>query len=76
MNIDNITSINNIIISRKFIHSTYPFNPFFMLLAVKSSEIFPDHKGYFFISESFALRYNAFVELTNKKTIAPIIKKT
>ena len=36
---------------------THPFNPvfFIMLLAKKSPEIFPKHKEYFFISESFAL---------------------
>ena len=28
---------------------------FFMLLAVKSFEIFPKHNGYDFIAESFAL---------------------
>ena len=35
---------------------TDTFNPvIFMLLAEKFPEIFPKHKGYFFISESFAL---------------------
>ena len=54
MDIDNITSIKCCIISRK--SYTYPFNSVsFMLLAEKSPEIFRKHKGYFFISESFAL---------------------
>ena len=53
MNINNITTINNIIINRKIVHVI--FNPvFFILLAVKSFEIFPKHNGYGFISESFA----------------------
>ena len=39
---------------------THPFNHvclllFFMLLAEKFPEVFPKHKGCFFISESFAL---------------------
>ena len=42
MDIDNITSINNIMINRKFVN----------LLAVKSCEMF--RKGYTFISEPFA----------------------
>ena len=48
---------------------------FFMLLAEKSPEIFPKHKGYIyiFISESFALNWYIFVALTNKKNVAPII---
>ena len=37
-----------------------------MLLAEKSAEIFHKHKGYFFISESFALNWYTFVALTNK----------
>ena len=47
MNIDNVTSINNILIN---------VNPvFFMLLAVKSFEIFPKHNGHGFIPDFFAL---------------------
>ena len=38
-----------------------------MLLAEKSPEIFPKHKRYFFISETFALNCYIFVALTNKK---------
>ena len=39
-----ITSIKSLIIKRKLY--THPFNPvFFMLLAEKSHEIFPKHKG-------------------------------
>ena len=38
-----------------------------MLLAEKFTEIFLKHKGYFFISESFALSWHIFVALTNKK---------
>ena len=48
MDIDNITSIKISISKRKILF-------FFMLLAEKSPEIFPTHKRYFFISESFAL---------------------
>ena len=40
-----------------------------MLLALKSFEILPKHKGYFFISDIFAA-------LTNKKTVASIIMQT
>ena len=44
MNIDYITSINNIIINR--ISLTYPFNPIF--LDVKSFEIFPNFRVFCF----------------------------
>ena len=37
-----------------------------MLLAEKSPEIFPKHKGYFLISKSFALSEYIFVALTKK----------
>ena len=42
-----------------------------MLLAEKSPEIFPKHKEYFFIPESFALNSYIFVVLTNKKLLLP-----
>ena len=44
-----------------------PFNPvfFFMLLAEKCPEIFPKYKGYFFVSEYFALNEYIFVALIN-----------
>ena len=52
---------------------TYPVNlVFFMLLAVKSLEIFPKHNNYGFISESFALNWYTFVALTNKKLLLPL----
>ena len=52
---------------------TYPVNlVFFMLLAVKSLEIFPKHNSYGFISESFALNWYTFVALTNKKLLLPL----
>ena len=54
MNINNITSINNIIINRKFVDISI-LSCFFHVKDVKSFEIFPKHKGYLFISESFAL---------------------
>ena len=67
MDIDNIASIKSSIINRI---DTYPFSPaFFMLLAEKSPEIFPKHKEYFAISESFALNWYIFVVLTNKKLL-------
>ena len=50
MNIDNITSINNITINRKFVDISIEsifFFFFFMLTDVKSFAIFPKHKGYF-----------------------------
>ena len=47
-----------------------------MLLAEKSPEIIPKHKGYFLISECFALKWYIFVALTNKKTVASIIMQT
>ena len=56
MDINNITSINSAIINKKIVHT--PISSCFlfsMFLAGKSPEIFPKHKGYFFISESFAL---------------------
>ena len=54
MDIDKITSTKSLIINRKTVKR--PFNAvFFMLLAKKSPETFPKHKGYFFISEYFAL---------------------
>ena len=73
MNVDNITSISNIIISRQIVDISCFF---FMLLAVKSSEIFPEHKGNFFILESFALNWYIYVALTNKKSVASIIMQT
>ena len=42
-----------------------------MLIAVKSFEIFPKHKLYFF-SESFALNWYIFVALSNKKSLLPL----
>ena len=41
------------------------------LLVEKSPEIFPKHKGYLFISESFALKLYIFVVLTYKKLLLP-----
>ena len=77
MNIDNIISINNIIINKNLysfdILSIYPFNPiFFMLLAVKSFKIFPKNNVCSFISKYFALNWYIFGELTNKKRLLPI----
>ena len=43
-----------------------------MLLAVKSFEIFPKHKGYFFISEPLANKnkqIDKLTSLTNKKLL-------
>ena len=42
-----------------------------MLLAEQSSKIFPKHKRYTFISESFAL-IDVSVALTNKKLLLPL----
>ena len=67
MKIDNFINVSNIIITRKL--HTKPFNPVsFMLLAVKSLEIFPKHNknGR---SETFTLSSCIFVELTNKKLL-------
>ena len=71
MDIDNITNINNIIINTKIIK--YPFNPIFFILSTEISfAMFLKHKGYLFISESFALNGCVFVALTNKKLLLPL----
>ena len=54
MNIDNITITNNIIINRKIVHISIQCC-LFMLLTVKSFEIFPKHNGFGLISEFFTL---------------------
>ena len=41
-----------------------------MLLAEKFSELFPKHKGHFFILESFALEW--YVGLTNENLLLPL----
>ena len=46
-----------------------------MLLDVRSFEIYPKNKEYFFISESFALNWYIFIELTNKKLLLPLLWK-
>ena len=87
MNIDNITSINNIINNGK-IAGISIFNPvfLFMLLAVKPFEIFPRKNRYSFTSESFTLNQYIFVAWTKKrccfhyneglnKMFFPILKK-
>ena len=56
MNIDNISSINTIIIYRKFVHISILILFSFMLLAVKPFKIFPKHNVYGVISEIFALK--------------------
>ena len=38
-------------------------------MAEKAPEIFPKHNGYFFTSESFALIWYIFVELTDKNLL-------
>ena len=43
-----------------------------MLLAEKPPEMFSKHKGYFFISESFALNWYISVALTDKKLLIPL----
>ena len=43
-----------------------------MLLAEKSSEIFPKHKVYYFILESLVLDWQMLVVLTNKKVLLPL----
>ena len=43
-----------------------------MLLTEKSPEAFPKHKGYFFVSESFALNWYIFIGLPNKKLLRPL----
>ena len=43
-----------------------------MLLAKKSPEMFPKHKGYFFISESFALNWYTILSLTKEKLLLPL----
>ena len=40
-----------------------------MLLDKKAPEIFPKHKGCFFILEFFAFKQYIFVPLTNKKLL-------
>ena len=52
MDIDNITSINNIIITKKTCRQIHLIVVFFLVI---SCEIFPKRKSYFFIPESFAL---------------------
>ena len=71
MNIDNLINISNVIITSKIAHETnLILFFFFMLLAVKSLEIFPKHNknGR---SETFTLSSCIFVELTNKKLLLP-----
>ena len=52
---------------------TYPFNPVFFIWSTDQSfEMFPKHKGYAFISESFALSLIISVPLTNKWLFAPL----
>ena len=66
MNIDNITSTNNIINNGKIVGISI-FNPvfffffFFMLLAVKPFEILPKNNIYSFTSESFTLNRYIFL---------------
>ena len=43
-----------------------------MLLAVKSFQLFPKHKIYGFISESFALNLYIFVALADKKLLVAL----
>ena len=43
-----------------------------MLLAEKSSEIFPEQNRYLFISGSFALKWYMFLALANKKLVLPL----
>ena len=70
MDMNNITSTNNIIINKKFVGTSIS-SCFFMLIDVKSFEIFLKHEGYFFISESFALNCYIFVALTKTKLLLP-----
>ena len=39
---------------------------------MKSFELIPKHKGYFFISDSFALSWYIFLALINKKLLLPL----
>ena len=53
---------------------THPFNPvFYMLIAEKSPEIFPKHKGCFFNFRIFSFELIHFYTLRNKITFASII---
>ena len=76
MDINNITSIKSPTSAEKSL--THSFNTvffFFILLAKKFPEIFPKHKEFFFISETFALNLFIFVankKLTNKKLLLPL----
>ena len=42
-----------------------------MLIHVKSFEILPKHKGYFFILKSFAFNWYIILALTNEKLLRP-----
>ena len=55
MNINNITNIISFIINRKIIQTNTHVTCFLKLLAKKSPQKFSKHKGWLFISESFAL---------------------
>ena len=43
-----------------------------MLSTEKSFKMFPKHKGYLFISESFALNWCTILALTNKNLLLPL----
>ena len=58
MNIGNITNIKSSIINKKNCIDSHLILFFFMSLTGKSPKIFPNHKGCFIISETFALNYN------------------
>ena len=57
MNIDNITSINNIIINGKIVNISIYYCFFFMLLSVNFFEMFPKHNRYGFKFFFFELIY-------------------
>ena len=47
-----------------------------MLLAEKSTEIFPEHNGYFFVFRNFHFELIYFCSIKKQKTAAPIIIQT
>ena len=59
MNIDNIAGINNILMNITFLGISC-CTCFFILLAVKSFEIFPKHNGFDFISDFFSFNFIYF----------------
>ena len=70
MGTNNITAIKRSIVNIKIVHTLIARTfLIFKLLAKKSLAIFPKHREYIFISESFALNWYIFPLLRNKRLL-------